>query len=366
MKSAIDDFLLQQLPAISQSLEQLDRQIPADAEPTSEYVLAELSRCLYGSLAVCRQLEKQLEGEDPALVKDLQKKYREAIWPWIRKSWCMNRSIVKPRGYPGDYQMLTTIYDNTPRSKGLGGYLDRFWLNLTLARAVAGRMIALRDFLVDELARREGKVTVLNVACGACREYTEDFRIPAETLVALTCIDNDEEALDYVRQNVAPHVAENLAIDCVRYNALRMTSSAANIKRFGYSDIICSVGLCDYIPDEYLVPMLKGWRESLAERGIVYVAFKDALLYDKTEYQWLLDWYFFQRTEPDFIRLFREAGYDLNQIEARRDVSGVIINYCCRTSGIRNAFRLDGAQQVPVPQGIENGSTASIRTTQPS
>ncbi len=366
MKPAIEEFLSQHLPQISRSLEDLDRQIPADAEPDSDEILAEVTRRLYGSLAVCKQLESRISGEDPALVKDLQKKYRETIWPWISKSWCMNRSIAKPRGYPGDYQMLTTIYDNAPKSKGLGGYLDRFWLNLTLARAVAGRMIALREFLVSEFAHREGKVSVLNVACGACREYIEDFRIPSNTTVSLTCIDNDEEALDYVRRNVACHVPENLKIDYVRYNALRMTSSTGNIKRFGYSDIICSVGLCDYIPDEYLVPMLKGWRESLADSGVVYVAFKDALLYDKVEYQWLMDWYFFQRTEPDFLRLFHDAGYDLGQIEATRDSTGVIINYCCRTSASPNVVRIDGSEKTRVPQAVDNGTAQVMTVPQPN
>ena len=99
-----------------------------------------------------------------------------------------------------------------------------------------------------------------------------------------------------------------------------MTSAANNIRRFGRSDIVYSVGLCDYIPDEFLIPLLQGWRESVADGGVVYVAFKDTLLYDKTEYQWLTDWYFFQRTEEECRRLFEQAGYEMSAMEmtARR------------------------------------------------
>ena len=128
-----------------------------------------------------------------------------------------------------------------------------------------------------------------------------------------------------------------------------MTSSSANIRRFGRSDIIYSVGLCDYIPDEYLVPLLKGWRESLADGGVVYLAFKDMLLYDKTEYQWLMDWYFFQRREEDFLRLLAEAGYDLGQIETSRDAIGVIINFLYRDKA-PSIVRIDKAGQPAIPQ----------------
>jgi extracellular factor (EF) 3-hydroxypalmitic acid methyl ester biosynthesis protein len=359
MSSPIDRFFSETVPKFTQQLEDFDRRIDADAEPTDDALLAEISQAIYASLRDCCDLEAQLEGEDPVVIKELQARYRDAIWPWMSKGWCINRSITKPRGYPGDYQMLTAIYDDVPKAKGLGGYLDRFWLNLTLAKAVFGRMLSLRKFLNEEFATRHGKIAVLDVACGACREFTEEFSIPSENVVALTCVDNDQEALDYVRDNVASQLPENMAVDYVRYNALRMTSSEATIRKFGRSDIIYSVGLCDYIPDEYLIPLLQGWRESLTDGGLVYVAFKDTLQYDKTEYQWFMDWYFFQRTEEEFLQLFEKAGYDMSRIEMTRDRTGVILNYVCRTASPAEMLRVDAAQQAPVGQHAEMPIQAS-------
>ena len=66
------------------------------------------------------------------------------------------------------------------------------------------------------------------------------------------------------------------------------------------------------------------------------------LLYDKTEYQWLMDWYFFQRTEDDFRRILVEAGYNLDQIETTRDAVGVIINFLYRDKAPA-AVRIDKA-----------------------
>jgi extracellular factor (EF) 3-hydroxypalmitic acid methyl ester biosynthesis protein len=360
MNPAIDRFMSEHVPQFALALDRLDRQLDPGSEPLSESILEDVSQCISDSLQACRQFETELNGDGPVVLKEVQTRYREAIAPVLSKSWVWNRSTTKPRGYPGDYQLLTAIYNGEPKSTGFGGYVDRYLLNFTLARAVVARMWSARRFLMEELQRRQGRVAILNVASGACREYMGGFEPSHDREVTLTCVDNDSEALEFAgAQTAAVLNRSRITATFTRYNALRMTSASANVREFGRSDIIYSVGLCDYIPDEYLVPMLKGWRESLAPGGVVYVAFKDALLYDKVEYQWLMDWYFFQRTEDDFQRLFREAGYDLSQIESSRDSTGVIINYLCRTSGVAPVVRIDEAEQMPLTKHLDVVSSPS-------
>ncbi len=208
---------------------------------------------------------------------------------------------VQADGYPGDYAILTAIYDRLPKSPGIGGYLDLYFLNTQLGRAVPARLRAAREFLIQELERRGGEVSVLNVACGPCREYTEDFEIPRGVRPRITCIDSDQEALDFARRNLALLNGRMPDVSCVRYNALRMSSAKRNLEAFGRPDIIYSIGLFDYITDRHLVPILKGLRETLADGGVLYVAFKDADRYDKTVYQWMVDWFFLQRTEQQCL-----------------------------------------------------------------
>jgi hypothetical protein len=83
------------------------------------------------------------------------------------------------------------------------------------------------------------------------------------------------------------------------------------------------------------------------------------LLYDKTEYQWLMDWYFFQRTEDDFRRLFAKAGYDLEQIESSRDAIGVIINFLYRDKA-SSVVRVDPAEQPAIPQQANAPDSSNI------
>ena len=76
--------------------------------------------------------------------------------------------------------------------------------------------------------------------------------------------------------------------------------------------------------------MLSAWRETLNDGGVLYVAFKDCERYDKTPYQWHLDWFFFQRTQQDMSNLYEAAGFDLDHIETTRDDTGIIINFIDR------------------------------------
>ncbi len=88
------------------------------------------------------------------------------------------------------------------------------------------------------------------------------------------------------------------------------------------------------------------------------MAFKDAQLYDKSVYQWLVDWYFFQRTEPDCRRLFIEAGYDPAVLAETRDETGVIINFVSRAAAAV-PLRLDDSEPAPpapqMPGAITTG-----------
>lgn len=345
MHSQIERFFSTHVPAFRRSLADFESRLDADETPFNDQALAELARCITDSLDACDQLERQI-ADQPELLKGVQARYREAIWPWFGKSWFIQRSFTKPRGYPGDYELLNSIYDRVPKSQGFGGYLDRYIVDSTLGRAVVARLRAAREFLTSEVAARGGNARILNVACGPGREYVDGFLAAEANDVEITCVDNDTVALDFVRTNVAPQMSPQINICFQRYNALRMVSGKTNVERFGRSDIIYSVGLCDYIPDDYLVPMLRGWRESLAEGGVVYVAFKDMELYDKAVYQWLMDWYFYQRTFEDCRRLFVEAGYDMDEMEVTRSDMAVIVNFIGRTKA-GAMVRIDDAQEIP-------------------
>lgn len=312
------------------------------AEPDANYF--ELAAAIHKMSAACLRMEGFLQS--PNDIKDAQAHFQDEIAPWFDQSWFMQRAKAKPRGYPGDHELLTAIYDGVTKATGFGGYLDLYFLRSDLGRAVPARMAATREFLNREIARRPGEVRILNVASGPCREYFSGLQIDRPSRVSIWCVDNDQEALDFVKLQESKYRGELPLLRYQKYNVLRMMSRQRNLELFGQFDIIYSIGLLDYIPDQHLVPILDGLGAMIKPDGTLFVAFKDALGYDKAEYQWFVDWFFFSRYERDCRELCKKAGFRMDQLRQEWDETRIILNYEYSPSSSR--IRTD------LPQGIHS------------
>jgi len=328
MVSSMESLLLGSVMQLTQQLEDWQQQIDPAAPPNDARLLTDITTAIDTCLADCARWEREL-CDQVRLLRETQARFREQIQPWFDLSACMRHALAKPRGYAGDYQMLTCVYNGQPQSLGLGGYLDRYFLNSELGRSVPLRLEMARQFLKAEALARQ-TLSVLNIASGPGREFQNGWGLPDGCQVRVACVDQDEAAIDFVQQTVVPTLPYSLELEFVQHNALKMGSARQNVEIFGRRDVIYSIGLCDYIPDRLMIRLLKGWRESVADGGTVYVAFKDCEQYDKTKYQWLVDWYFYQRTVEECRQLFASAGYDVDKLEMTRDATGSIINFVAR------------------------------------
>jgi hypothetical protein len=344
MQTRIDSFFTRDVRAFDNRLNCIEQSLDPSAPVLRDAAYDDLCQSMREMVEACRRLESAIAHE-PDLLRDTQRRFYDATAHWFDLSWVGQRARSKPRGYPGDYLLLNTIYDHIPKSPGLGGRIDLFIMDLLLANSVRARWQAIRRFLIEELSHRQGQVNVLNVACGPTREYVGGFN-GAGARLRVTCLDNDPEALEFVSKRIRPQ-AEGMEINCQRYNALRMKSAEATRRLFGASDVIYSIGLCDYLTDSAMIGILEGWRKSLAGDGVLLVAFKDGPRYDKIEYQWLLDWHFFQRTEDDCRSLFQQAGFDMQELQMTRDATGVIMNFVARAKTAPS--RIDDAHRRSMP-----------------
>lgn len=341
----LERFVFTEVALFKRRLAELDMDIEKAAEPHREHdVFKSVLNAFEESQKACREFEAA-NGDRPEVIKDMQTGLREEIRAWFTKSWIADRALSKPSGFVGDYEMLNKLYDEATPARGLGGYIDLCILDLPLARAVRTRLRAAREFLLEEIERRGGDIRILDIASGPCREFRNWPEVPGQGNVEIVTMDNDPEALAFVEANVVPQMPSKTSLKPVRYNALRTRSSETTIKNFGRFDIIYSVGLCDYLPDDQLISMLSAWRETLNEGGVLYLGFKDTVQYDKTPYQWHLNWFFFQRTEADCLRLFELAGYDTKEMEITRDGTGIIVNFISRRPK-GNIIRKDSAEDV--------------------
>ncbi len=328
MSPLVSAFFQQDVRNLTATLDDIQSKVNPSESPADDGVLSALTEAIDSCLASARSLSEEL-ADDTQLVRKTQAEFRQVIKPWFDTSWCMRHALTKPRGYAGDYEMLTAVYDREPKSQGLGGYLDRYFFQTELGTSVPLRLQMARDFLISEALRRR-QMSVLNIASGPAREYVGGWGLPDDCRIDVACADLDEVAIDFVQQKVVPSLPFNMEMTLIQHNALKIGNVALNLATFGRRDVIYSVGLFDYIPDRLLVRMLGGLRESVAPGGVIYLAFKDCNFYDATSYQWLVDWYFYQRTEAECRSLLAQAGYDVDDLEMTRDQTGSIINYICR------------------------------------
>jgi SAM-dependent methyltransferase len=291
----------------------------------SDKLLEELTNLNESMLQACAQFEQDVN--DTFIIKAAQVDFREKTNPVLSKSYCINRARVWPQGHQGDYNTLEIAYKNSPMSDGIGYFLDKYALSTTIAVAVRERIVTLRELLRQELINRR-EPRVLDVACGSCREVFELAPEIKASGAKFTCVDLDADALDFALDRFALADLSEDYVELRKYNALRIFDYETAVTEFGMQDIIYSVGYFDYLPDDFLVRLLRSLYKMLTPGGKLIAAFKDVNRYRPQFYHWLVNWDgFLQRAEADFERLLQNAKIPGSAIAMSRVDSGAIIFY---------------------------------------
>jgi len=287
-------------------------------------LLKATQRAMDEALAICADFEREIKDQD--IIRDRRTKFRERTNGALSKSYCINRTRTWPQGSQGDHKTLEMMYKKTPQSEGIGYYLDLCALNAPLAVGVRNRIKMLERMIGDEIQKRQMPF-VMNIGCGSCREMMGISPEIIESEARIICIDNDNDALAYAQDRL-DYVGILPQVVLRKYNALRMFDDETNLKEFGKQDIIYSVGLFDYLPDNFLVKLLGALYNLLNPGGKLVAAFKDADRYRPQDYHWIADWDgFLQRGRNDFTRILSEAAIPAVSIKEEREDSGVIVFY---------------------------------------
>ncbi len=294
-------------------------------EADEDALLDEITILTDTILDACAQFEREVN--DPLSIKQAQVYFREKTHPILSKSYGINRARTWPQGQQGDFMTLELIYKNSQMSEGIGSYLDEYMQSSSLGVGVRERIIKMRDLLKTEL-KSKSNPKVLDVACGSCREVFELAPEIKASGAKFICVDIDNAALDFALDRFAFAGLGEEHTELIQYNALRMFDNETAKTEFGMQDIIYSIGFFDYLPDDFLVKLLNSLYMLLNPGGKLFASFKDADRYRPELYRWLVDWDgFLQRTEKDFVRVFRDANIPSSAISMTRVDSGSIVFY---------------------------------------
>jgi len=229
--------------------------------------------------------------------------FRGSLFNLLNQSLVLSRALTKPYGYPGDFVMLQTLYDNKPISNTkLGCYLDQFFLDDELARAVVNRVEVMGNRVIQFINNSEkDELNILNIASGSGFELKKIVNANFNKKVIYHCFDQEVASLSYIAQHSQdknPNVEVRLYKEDIR-------TFFRNWKSEQKFDFIYNIGLADYLPNIIMSSLVKESLENLNPQGIFVLAHKDYTLFPYHHPSWLYDWNFIHRDLEQYKDLLR-------------------------------------------------------------
>jgi len=276
----------------------------------------------------------RVEINDEQLAQKIKESFRELVGAWVFKSKIMKRGLIKPKGYPGDYETLEIIYNNEPLTDencDLGRYFDVSFLNNPYAKAVRERKNKLKEIVENVLKERKSPIKILNLACGACKEIRDICSNPSMNITNketfFYCLDWDKEALAFSKEELT-NAPKNFHIEFIEDNVLNFIRRTRFYDENGKQDLIYSIGLADYFSDRIIKTMVKNAFHGLKCGGKFIIAHKDKdVSFSHIPPEWFCDWIFYQRNEKDLLNIIEDLKLDGLEIATDRDRTGDIFFY---------------------------------------
>lgn len=236
--------------------------------------------------------------------------FRKQLWDIIMCSGLMRRTNLKPRGYPGDSEMMRMLYE-----KGFRG--DTIFARLMHhhpVRHAAAEAVRNRRALVSERlrARRDslnGKrpLRVLSVACGPAEELADTLREARDCGdFELVLLDQDTEALSEARATlgrVGAKLGCPIQAQLVRGSVRTLQKTLASGERLEHFDFIYSLGLFDYLTPPVAKQVLAGLVEIAAAGGELLIGNFHPGNPSRRYMEYWLDWVLFYRDEEELGEL---------------------------------------------------------------
>lgn len=264
------------------------------------------------------EMERHLEKGIGAYV------FRETF-SFFMLSRILDRSYTKPRGYAGDFFTIEMMYNDEAAGDGrLGRYIDRWALDLEVSRAVKNRRRLLNQAIKEAAAAAtpaSGPTYITSLASGPARELFDLCAGDHLPDVKVTCIDIDNQALAY-----AAEIAEKLNV------ADRFSFAQDNLVRLAHGrgktvlrpqHLMYSVGLIDYLRDDFVIKLLNWIHEKLLPGGLAIVGNFDKANPSKSFMDHIIEWELIHRSKDDLRGLFARSAFGESEIDVRSEEAGI-------------------------------------------
>jgi extracellular factor (EF) 3-hydroxypalmitic acid methyl ester biosynthesis protein len=246
--------------------------------------------------------------------------------PWLETGSLQLRARTKPRGYAGDFEMLTQIGANRVCDHPLGAAFDRYFQAQAAPQAVRNRTALVAEAVAGFVQRREaGPVRVVSVGSGPALDLQQAcccLTPPQRQRLQIALVDLDPAALDYAESQLAPLVAP-ARVRLVRENLFRLAQPARSRDFLDGADMLVCTGLFDYLDAAAAVALLSRFWQALRPGGQAWV-FNFAPHNPSRAYmEWIGNWYLIYRTAEQMCELAAQAGIPHQHFQVSAEPSGV-------------------------------------------
>jgi extracellular factor (EF) 3-hydroxypalmitic acid methyl ester biosynthesis protein len=211
-------------------------------------------------------------------------------------------AFERPRGYPGDADLLDFPYGDRPpdpTTTDIGLAVFRWTTGSSASDSVRHRCDLIAG-LIDETACRKSNAAVLSIACGHFREGHVCASLSGGGLGRVTCIDGDPETVERVRATYTSSSVES-AVASVR----EMLSDAIQLPT---ADLVYAAGLYDYLRDRTAEALTSLLFRCVAPGGRLLIANFSPTLPERGYMKVYMRWPLVYRTQESVAALSRRLS----------------------------------------------------------
>lgn len=323
---------LTQLRIWSEQIElDLRRLNPADKLGAEKKIAEQLGKSVFPFLD---ELFDQLERTASRCGEELEPMHaayvRRQIHPLILCSPFADRTVHKPLGYAGDYEVVNMILRDPHEGDSLyARLLNRWFIKQPPAEAHRNRVKQLTKRLLEETARCQaaGRVArFFNLGCGPAKEiqdFMTDYAVSDHA--EFTLLDFNEETVTHGRsvlESVRARHNRNTALNFQKKSVAQVLKTRDGGATSGSHDMVYCAGLFDYLTDSVCLRLMNVFYDMLAPGGLLVVTNVDRA---NPIRHWLgdvLDWHLIYRDAADMKSLKPERA-EVDEATVCADFTGV-------------------------------------------